>query len=213
MRQVVQLLSRHRITRVLDVGANDGGYATELRRFGYTGSIVSFEPISEPFRLLQKHASPDPDWVTLRYAIGAEPATVTINVAANNAASSSVLPMLPAHEEEAPSAKIIGSEFVAQHTLDSLWPDITNPNDLVFLKADVQGYECYVLDGIAEHLNRIIGMQLELSMVPLYGGGWLYDEALAWTRQHGFTLMRLIPGFTNQQTGQMLQADGVFFHN
>lgn len=29
--------------------------------------------------------------------------------------------------------------------------------------------------------------------------------------QQGFTLMRLIPGFTDQRTGQMMQADGVFF--
>ena len=211
--QVVQLLRHHGITRVLDVGANDGGYATELRRFGYTGRIVSFEPVSEPFRLLGRHARHDADWMTLHCAVGAVSATVTINVAANNAASSSVLPMLATHEEAAPSARIVGAETVTQHTLDGLWPDITEPDDLVFLKADVQGYECQVLAGVAEHLDRITGLQLELSMVPLYEGGWLYDEALDWARQQGFVLMRLIPGFTDQRTGQMMQADGVFFHS
>lgn len=208
---VVQLLRHHRITRVLDVGANDGGYSSELRRFGYTGRIVSFEPVSEPYRLLGKRASHDADWMTLPYAVGAESATVTINVAANNAASSSVLPMLATHEEAAPSAMIVGAEKVTQRALDGLWPDITEPGDLVFLKADVQGYERQVLDGVVEHLDRITGLQLELSMVPLYEGGWLYDEALDWARQHGFVLMRLIPGFTDPRTGQMLQADGVFF--
>jgi FkbM family methyltransferase len=64
-----------------------------LRRFGYAGRIVSFEPASGPLRVLEKRARHDADWVTLPYALGAESATVTINVAANNAASSSVLPM------------------------------------------------------------------------------------------------------------------------
>ena len=209
--QVVQLLRHHGITRVLDVGANDGGYATELRRFGYAGRIVSFEPVSQSFRLLQSHARKDHLWTTLPYAVGAESATVTINIAANNAASSSVLPMLAAHEAAAPGALIIGAEKVTQRALDDMWPDITQPDDLVFLKADVQGYEHQVLDGIVEHLDRVRGLQLELSLVPLYKGGWTFDEALAWASGHGLELMRLIPGFGDERTGQMMQADGVFF--
>jgi FkbM family methyltransferase len=211
--RVVQLLRHHGVTRVLDVGANDGGYATELRRFGYTGRMVSFEPLTAPFHVLRGRASGDPGWVTLPYAIGAEPGPVTINVAANDGASSSVLPMLAAHEDAAPGAKVVGAETVTQHPLDDLWPEVTAPDDLVFLKVDVQGYERQVLDGVVGHLDRIVGLQLELSMVPLYEGGWRYDEALVWARQQGFTLMRLIPGFTDQGTGQMLQADGVFFRN
>lgn len=152
-----------------------------------------------------------PDWMTWPYAIGAESATVTINVAANSAASSSVLPMLASHEVAAPSAIFVSAETVAQRALDGLWPDITESDDLVFLKADVQGYERQVLDGVAGHLNQLVGLQLELSLVPLYEGSWLYDEALDWARQQGFTLMRLIPGFTHERSGQMLQADGVFF--
>jgi len=179
--RVVQLLRHHGVTRVLDVGANNGGYASELRRFGYTGRIVSFDPLTEPFRVLRRRAAGDSEWMTLPYAIGAESGAVTINVAANDGASSSVLPMLAAHEDAAPDAKIVGTQTVTQHPLDALWPEVTAPDDLVFLKVDVQGYERQVLDGVAEHLDRIIGLQLELSMVPLYEGGWRYDEALVWT--------------------------------
>jgi len=210
---VVQLLRHHGINRVLDVGANDGGYASELRRFGYSGRIVSFEPVREPFLSLVRRVRDDRDWTTWQCAVGAESATVTINVAANNAASSSVLPMLATHKEAAPSARIVGAEVVSQRTLDDLWPEITELEDRVFLKADVQGYESQVLEGVSEHLDRITGLQLELSMMALYEGGWLYDEALAWAARQGFALMRLIPGFTDQRTGQMMQADGVFFRS
>lgn len=211
MHRVVQLLRHDGVTRVLDVGANDGGYATDLRRFGYTERIVSFEPLIEPFRVLRRRASDDPDWVTLPYAIGAESCEVTINVAANDGASSSVLPMLAAHEDAAPSARFVGTQTVTQRPLDALWPEVTQPDDIVFLKVDVQGYERQVLEGVTEHLHQLAGLELELSMVPLYDGGWRYDEALAWASRQGFTIMRLIPGFTDQRTGQMLQADGVFF--
>ena len=211
MHYVVQLMRHYGITRVLDVGANSGWYATELRQFGYTNQIVSFEPVGAPFQLLAKRASHDENWMALNCAIGAESTTVKINVAANDAESSSILPMLVTHADAAPYARFVSEEMVAQRALDDLWMDITVPDDFVFLKADVQGYESAVLDGVSDHLNRITGLQLELSMVPLYEGGWLYSEAVDWARQQGFVLMRLIPGFTDQRTGQMLQADGVFF--
>jgi len=211
--QVVRLMRHYGINRLLDVGANDGGYATEIRRCGYGGRIVSFEPISAPFRKLARRASNDADWKALNIAVGANTAEMLINVAANSAASSSMLRMLTTHENAAPDARIVGVESVHQFSLDDVWTDVTEANDLVFLKADVQGYENQVLGGVSKHLDRIVGLQLELSMVPLYEGGWLYSEALEWARGHGFELMRLIPGFTDARTGQMLQTDAVFFRN
>ena len=42
-----KVIETHRIDTVIDVGANDGGYGQLLRRGGYKGAIVSFEPLQE----------------------------------------------------------------------------------------------------------------------------------------------------------------------
>ena len=43
--RIATLLDRYQINVVIDVGANEGQFASELRRMGYQGKIISFEPI------------------------------------------------------------------------------------------------------------------------------------------------------------------------
>lgn len=103
MARVVQLLNHHRIGCVVDVGANDGGYATTIRGLGYTDRIISFEPLQRPFEALRRKAAGDPNWDVVQRAVGDTQTEVTINVAGNDGLSSSVLPMLESHTAVAPS--------------------------------------------------------------------------------------------------------------
>ena len=82
-----------------------------------------------------------------------------------------------------------------------------------FLKVDVQGYERAVLDGASQLLanSDIIGLQLELSLVPLYGGAMTYRDGLDFAESLGMTLKGLDPVFSDPKSGQLLQADAVFF--
>jgi FkbM family methyltransferase len=208
----VQLLSRFRIDVVMDVGANCGQYGVMLRRFGYRGRIISFEPLSRPFETLRRRAAMDRLWTVFPYALGDEDAAVTINVSGNHAASSSVLPMLPRHVDACRESGYVDRQEVAQRRLEALWPEVTRPGERVFLKLDVQGYEEAVLRGAGDRIQDCTGLQMEVSCVPLYEGGLQLADALDLAQgRYGLTLMGVVPGFTDQRTGQMLQCDLVLF--
>jgi FkbM family methyltransferase len=209
---VMRQLESHQVTVVLDVGANSGQYADSLRAAGFTGRIVSFEPLSGPFSLLERKCSTDPLWDCRRCALGDVDGTTSINVAGNAGASSSVLPMLQIHQDAFPSANYVATEEVPIHRLDSVAAEFLRPNDIALLKIDVQGFEKQVIAGGKSTLNdRCIGMQLELSFTPLYEGGMLIREALDLAYSMGFTITGVKPGFTDIRNGRMLQADGIFF--
>ncbi|MEV7175485.1 FkbM family methyltransferase [Kitasatospora sp. NPDC093679] len=209
--QVARLLDHHRVDVVLDVGAHTGHYASQLRVCGYRGRITSFEPVGELHRQLLRRAAGDPRWHTVRGALGDRPGTAVINVAGNAGASSSLLPMLDLHTEASPGSAYVRTEEVRVERLDALWPGLVAEGERAFLKLDVQGFERQVLDGAGERVADCAGLQLEMSLVPLYDGGMLHREALDWAQERGFTLMHLLPGFTDGRTGRMYQCDAVLF--
>ena len=211
-RNFLHQLESHHVNVVLDVGANSGQYGSGLRAAGFTGRIVSFEPLSGAFSLLERSAAADPLWECHHSALGDSDGSVSINVAGNAGESSSVLPMLKSHQDAYPPANYVGTEEVPIHRLDSLAPEILRPNDVVYLKMDVQGYEKQVLAGAeATVRDRCVGMQLELSFLPLYEGGMLIREALDVAYSLGFSPTGFRPVFIDMRNGRMLQGDGIFF--
>jgi FkbM family methyltransferase len=212
VRIFVNQLKSQQVDVVLDVGANTGQYATGLRRAGFKGRIVSFEPLSEPFSSLQRKASKDPLWDCRQCALGDSDGTISINVADYAGESSSVLPMLKSLQDALPGQSYIGTEEVPIYRLDSLAPEILRPNDVAFLKIDVQGFEKQVLAGGKSTVNdRCVGTQIEMSLLPLYDGEMLIREALDLVYSLGFTLTDLVPVSRYTRNGRMLQADGIFF--
>lgn len=208
--RLAHLLRTTDTTLVLDVGANDGGYATSIRRLGYMGRIVSFEPVRAAFDRLRSYAGKDARWDPMRLAVGATDGTATINVAGNAEASSSLLPMLSRHVSAAPSSAYVGTEEVRISRLDTVWDELGGDEDEVFLKIDVQGAEKQVLDGAERVLHQVCGVQCELNLVELYEGQAGFREMTDRLESAGFLLCGLVPGFSDRATGQMLQADGIF---
>jgi FkbM family methyltransferase len=203
------LIKNHGIDSVVDVGANQGQYASELRRCGYKGEILSFEPLSEAYEALQKAALADPEWHVFHSAIGAQDGEAEINVAANSV-SSSLLPMLETHLRNAPTSRYRATERVKVSTLDSALKDVLPSGRRVLLKIDTQGYEREVLAGAKSVLQNVHLLECELSLVPLYEGQALLIEMLVLLDHLGFQSVYFAPGFGDQKSGHCLQLDGTF---
>ncbi len=198
------------INKILDVGANTGQYAKEIRNHGFKGEIVSFEPLSSAYNQLEKGAKKDSHWITRNMAIGNSDGEITINIS-QNSQSSSILEMLPAHLQSAPESLYINAENVVINKLDTIFHEYYTEGDQILLKIDTQGYEKNVIDGAEISLSKIKGVKLEMSLIPLYKGEILFFEMIKFIEKKGFTLYSLENTYSDPKSGQLLQVDGTFY--
>ena len=187
----------------------EGQFALDLRAGGYSGRIVSLEPLGQAFDKLQSRSNLDGKWESLKVAAGSKPGATTINVA-RNSVSSSLLPMNTRHAVAEPRSAYVDDEPCEVVTLDGLAGHLIGPDDKAFLKIDVQGSELDVLKGATEILDQVEIVQTELSLLPLYDGGPLLDSVVRYLDERRFALLGLAPAFVNPTTGALLQVDGLF---
>ncbi|MFM8352001.1 MAG: FkbM family methyltransferase [Actinomycetales bacterium] len=208
-----QLLNSLRPSLVVDVGANTGQYASELRMAGYTGPILSIEPLDDAYQALVQRAAGDDSWQCLQAALGAESTQSVIHVSANSM-SSSLATMSSEHLQAAPDSATIREQSVTVRRFDEL-TELTELTELVnsqriFLKIDTQGFEEQVLAGIGDRWADLVGIQLETSHLPLYDGAWLHPQVMAYFAERGWEPVFVERGFTDARTGRVLQSDWTF---
>ena len=210
--EVIQLskqLNQRGINIVLDIGANEGQFASALFLAGYKGKIISFDPLSDVHKKLKNNAASNPNWVVAEAtAIGSEDGFTEINVS-KNLVSSSILDIRKEHTEAAPQSRYYKKERVPLMTLDTYAKRAELKN--IFLKIDTQGFEMQVLKGAESLLQSTNGLLLEMSIAPLYEGQADFMDIIQFAKVRGFELWSIEPGFANQKTGRLLQFDATFF--
>lgn len=208
----IKLLQHHNIDLVFDIGANAGQYARGIMDAGYAGKVVSFEPLSAVHQQIVVASKSYTNWVVAeRCAIGSTEQDIEINISANSV-SSTLLNMLDSHYEGAPDSKIIGKEKVKVYPLDQIAKEHADKSKNIFIKIDVQGFEQEVLKGAQSIISKAKGIEMEISIIPLYEGqNWLLPDVLNFMKQNGFQLKSIAPAFTDNKTGVMLQCNGIFF--
>jgi FkbM family methyltransferase len=189
------LLSRLGVNCVLDVGAFEGGYAGELRAAGYEGWIVSIEPVGSSYGRLRGAADADPRWRTLQLALGSESEQRSINVAGNAVLSSFLPHSTYALHELGEMTRTVEVEHVAVRTLDDVIGECTAgiPDPRLFLKIDTQGWDLEVLKGAAATLPAVLGVQVELSLKPIYEGMPAYAQTMGHLQELGFEPTGIYP--------------------
>ncbi|MEK7950831.1 FkbM family methyltransferase [Luteolibacter soli] len=202
-RELPELLAHHHVDIVLDIGANDGGYATELREAGWRGPLVSFEPQPAAFGRLKERFIGDAFWSGHQIGLGSVDETLNMNVHHMDVLSSFLEKI-----EESESASQIEVEV---KRMDGILDNILGHHRRPFVKIDTQGFELQVIKGFGAMTDRVVGWQLEMSVEPLYQNQVKIEEVIALMRSLGFSLWKIIPGLRDPKTLQSFEFDGVFF--
>lgn len=208
----IKLLKNYNIDTVLDVGANIGQYGSELRNIGFNGKIISFEPTSDAFKKLEKLAKNDKNWDVHNFSLGDFDGETEINIA-KNSVSSSMLESLPQLTLSAPDAKFINKETITVKKIDSIFDELDLKNKNIYLKIDTQGYENMVINGAKNSLAQIIGIQIEMALIPTYEGAITFEEMIEKLKSFNFNTTSIESGYYDKNTGKLLEVDGVFFKN
>ena len=202
-RQILsELLAELHIDCVVDVGANQGQYARLLRRLGFTGLILSFEPNADVFQVMQHAFAKDRAWQGFNSALGSSETQLDFNVFEESQISS----FLPG--SDLVHSKIVRTVKVPVRRMDVFLPQILPDwgNRRIFVKCDTQGFDLEVIRGAEGTLPRVYGMQSEIAVQSLYDGMPRYLEALSFYESLGFVLVDL---WLNNRTvsGDALEYD------
>lgn len=207
-----RILDQLDINLVLDVGAHWGEYATRLRQLGYPGRIVSFEPVEDSFRRLEKAAARDPHWLVKRLALGEAEGTAIMNVAAGTDLASMLTPSRYAGERFGDRVAAQYQESVAMARLGSVLPECTTgiAEPRILLKLDTQGYDLPILSGAVDVLDRILALQTELAVKPIYEGIPSLPAALKTLESLNFELTGFFPVCRDRDGLRLVEVDSVF---
>jgi FkbM family methyltransferase len=178
---------------------------------GYRGAIYSFEPVQSSFQELTVASATDTDWQVFNYAIGAETASMDLNVMDASEFSSLLQPNAYAKDLYAEKIPIKNTETTAVKRLDDIFAALIGDNKYtgLFLKMDTQGYDLKVLAGATQVLNSVVALQSEISVAPLYEGMPDYIESLSTFRKAGFELTGLYPVSRDPDSLLLIELDCV----
>jgi FkbM family methyltransferase len=197
------------INCVLDVGANRGQFASRLRQAGYRGRIVSYEPVAQLHRALTEAAVDDPAWFVNPWALGDEEGTAEINVVPGT--MSSLLPASDFGKEWSARLGESHTETIAIRRLEDRLDEATDGLDepRIFLKMDTQGYDLATVRGAGDRLGEVLGLQSEVSCLPIYDGMPRMTEQLDTYEAAGFAISAMFPVSRHARTLRVIEFDVV----
>lgn len=210
-RMLAAVLRRAQVNVVLDVGANRGQFATLLRAIGYQGRIVSYEPVSTNLTALREAASADPAWMIEGFALGDTESTAEINVSAGPGKLSSLLPSNRFGRERFQNMRdeVMRTETIQVRRLDAVidraLARIDRPR--IFVKLDTQGYDLSALAGAGQYVREFVGLQSEVSCIPIYEGMPHLTEQIAAYEDAGLAIAGMFPVSRDDKSLAVIEFD------
>jgi hypothetical protein len=91
--------------------------------------------------------------------------------------------------------------------LDEVVEGVDDPR--IYLKLDTQGYDLQAFAGAGDRVKELVGMQSEVSQVPLYDGMPHLTEQLATYEAAGFALTGMFPVILDRPTMRVIEFDAI----
>ncbi|MEU6139554.1 FkbM family methyltransferase [Streptomyces sp. NPDC047081] len=206
---VGEMLDLYGVNCVFDVGANTGQFGRELRRLGYTGRIVSFEPTSAAFGQLSEAAADDREWHVHRLALGRENTLASIHTGWDT--MNSLRPPSDYGRVRYERFTDTRTEEVPVRRLDAVMDEalagIEDPRP--FLKMDTQGYDLEVFTGAGDRIWDFVGLVSEVALLRLYEGSPRMSEAVARYEAAEFEITGIYSVSRDPATGRVVEFDCV----
>lgn len=204
--QIRSLIEKCEINIVIDVGANTGQFARQLRSF-YFGEIHSFEPVTFVFEKLAEAASDDPKWHVYKLALGSRESTQAINISDETVFSSLLRANGYCIQRFGDRAQGASEEVVSIRRLDNLLekiaPDIEEKR--IFLKLDTQGFDMEVFKGLGSKLKHVVVLQSEVSLISIYEGMPHWTESISIYEKAGLGVVGMFP--VTRDSGRIIEYD------
>jgi FkbM family methyltransferase len=169
---------------VLDVGANDGNFASRLRLMGFKGHIVSFEPNPDAMARLKASRKGDDKFIAYDVALAQTDGEAVFHIPKHDSLGSFLVHRDAAMDKSIP---------VKMRRLDGLLDEIKQRTGAkrIFLKLDTQGFDLEVVRGAGDRMSEFRGLLSEVSVTPIYDRMPHYTDALREYESHGFGLHSL----------------------
>jgi FkbM family methyltransferase len=192
----------------VDGGAYRGAYGSELRASGFGGKIISYEPQSDAFGSLAERCRADENWRCERLALGDRDGTDEMYLS-QEGPTNSLLVVESDYTDHNPDAVPTRTEEVSVRRLDSI-AGHRGLEGRLYVKLDVQGFELNALRGAEGCLDRIVAVEIELSLTPVYQGQPLVVEVVKYLDLKGFSTVRTLDPHLWHPAGALVQVDGIF---
>lgn len=204
--QFETLIRQQQIDLVVDVGANDGAFVRSIRPI-YAGKIISFEPVREVFQRLRQNADGDGNWIVQNLALGSVDTNQTIHVAGETVFSSLLRTNEYCAERFGELACGAREETVSVRRLDGVLPQLIPDfaEARILLKLDTQGYDIEVFRGLGDVLERVVAIQSEVSLIPIYENAPHWTDSIETYEAAGFQVFGLFP--VSRDSGRVIEYD------
>lgn len=203
------ILKKHQINIVIDVGANEGQFAKELRGIDYEGRIISFEPTASAFEVLKEASRNDPNWDIHQMALGRQNGEQKIHVAEASVFTSFLKSTSLCEQEFGINSVGSKEETVIVRRLDEVLNETVGNLDKarIYLKIDTQGYDLEVFIGLGSMYERIFALQSEMSVIPLYQDMPHLIDSISFFEKAGFEIAGMYPVCQEKSTLRIIEFD------